>query len=48
MYVADINSIQEAKEARAEILAEIRRRGGTTEQLEWDLEDIEGRIAELS
>jgi hypothetical protein len=46
MYVADITDITEAKELLAE--AHRSHAASPSEQTAWDIEDLEGRIEELT
>ena len=47
MYVADVTSIEELNSLLAEAKAFLEDHPGS-EQAAWDVEDIEGRIAELA
>ncbi|QJD50281.1 hypothetical protein SEA_IWOKEUPLIKEDIS_78 [Mycobacterium phage Iwokeuplikedis] len=51
MYVEDIDDLDELEDLKAEAEESLRAphaTGAQREQAEWDLEDINGRIAELS
>ena len=47
MYVADITTIQEARDLQEMLLAEYPDKNHRSEQQQWDLDDIEERLTEL-
>ncbi|ASZ75416.1 hypothetical protein PBI_JOSHKAYV_77 [Mycobacterium phage JoshKayV] len=48
MYVEDIDDLEELEDLRKDAESRLGRNPGNNEQAQWDLEDIEERIEELS